>query len=312
MKAAQLNGYGGKEVLQVVDDAAKPVAADGQVLVEVRAAAANPFDVKVREGLTQQMKQLAFPATLGGDVAGVVAELGEGVSGFTVGQAVYGQANALSGQGSFAEFTPVKAEQLGSKPTSIDFTTAAALPLTGVSAYQALVDHIDLQAGQKILIHGGAGGIGTLAIQLAKYLGASVATTASADEAGFVKSLGADTVIDYHSQDFSTLLKDYDAVYDTVGGETNKKSYQILKRGGALVSMVEQPDAVLVKQHDIHYTAQFTRVTTERLAKVAKLVDSGTLKAHVDKVFPLAEAAEALEYLKTGHPRGKVVIQVRA
>ncbi len=311
MNAAQINGYGDKDVVQVTTDAPKPSPAAGQVLVEVQATGVNPFDITVREGRARQMAELSFPATLGGDFAGTVAELGPDVSGFEVGQAVYGQASPLSGQGSFAEFTPVKTDQLATKPASVDFVSAAALPLVSSSAYQALVDHMNLQAGQKILIHGGAGGIGSTAIQLAKHLGAYVATTARADEANFVKKLGADEVIDYESQDFSELLKDYDAVYDTVGGETNAKSYTILKPGGALVSMVAQPDEEKVKQHQIKYTAQLTHVTTERLTRIAELVDSGVLKVKVDKVFPLDQAVAALEYLKTGHPRGKVVIRVK-
>ncbi len=311
MKAAQINGYGGPDVMKTVDGVLKPTAGAGQVLVEIYDTAANPFDWKVREGQVKEFIPLQFPAILGGDVAGTVAEIGEGVTGFEVGQAVYGMANAAGGQGSFAEFTPVKAEQLAPKPSSIDFTAAATLPLVSVSAYQALVDHIDLQAGQKILIHGGAGGIGSLAIQIAKSLGAYVATTASSAEADFVKSLGADEVIDYQTQDFSTMLKDYDAVFDTVGGETNTKSYTILKKGGALVSMVQPVDEALAKQYGVQYTQQSSKPTVERLTKIAELVDSGALKAHVDKVFPLDQAAEALEYLKTNHPRGKVVIQIK-
>lgn len=311
MKAAQINGYGGLEAVQV-GEADKPTPAAGQVLVEVHAAAVNPFDVKVREGLVRNMAELNFPATLGGDAAGTVAALGAGVTGFQLGQAVYGQAGALSGQGSFAEFTPVKAEQLAAKPTSLDFTAAAALPLVGCSAYQALVDHINLKAGQKILIHGAAGGIGSVAVQLAKHLGAYVAATAGAEDADFVKSLGADEVIDYRGQDFAALLKDYDAVFDTVGGETNRKSYTVLKPGGALVSMSEKPDDALVNKYAVLYTAQFTRTTTERLTKVAELVDAGNLKVHIDKIFPLDQAAEALEYQKTGHPRGKIVIRIKS
>ncbi len=310
MKAAQITSYGGPEVMSVTE-IDKPALTEGQVLVEVCAAAVNPFDVKVRDGVMRHMKDLDFPATLGGDVAGTVSEVGSGVTGFEVGEAVYGQANALSGHGSFAEYAPVKAESLAAKPVSLDFVNAAAVPLTAVSAYQALTDHMDLQTGQKILIHGGAGGIGTMAIQLAKQLGAYIATTATAADTEYVQSLGADEVIDYQNQDFTEIVHAYDAVYDTVGGETNAKSYQLLKPGGTLVSMVEQPNDELLQQHGIHYTFQFTKVTTERLASIAKLVDAGTLKVNVDKVFPLDQAAEALEYLATGHPRGKVVIQVK-
>lgn len=311
MKAAQIKAYGGKEVMQVTDDAPKPALEDEQVLVEVAAAGVNPFDITVREGHARQMAELDFPATLGGDVAGTVAEIGGKVQVFQVGHAVYGQAKALSGHGSFAEFTPVPITQLAAKPAKLDFTQAAAVPLVAASAYQALVDHMNLQKGQRILIHGAAGGIGSLAVQLAKHLGAYVAATASAEEVDFVKSLGADEVIDYKNQDFSQLIKDYDAVFDTVGGDTNTRSYTVLKSGGTLVSMLAQPDDELVKKYRINYVAQSSRVTIERLTKVAELFDAGVLKPKVDKVFPLDQAAEALEYLKTGHPHGKVVIQVK-
>jgi len=310
MKAAQLIKYGGQDAIQT-QEAPRPVPAEGEVLIEVHAAGVNPFDVKVREGKVRGMAELDLPATLGGDFAGVVSELGRGVSGFEPGQAVYGQAGALSGRGSFAEFTPVKAEQLAPKPNAVDFVEAAGLPLVGSSAYQALVDHMDLQAGQKILIHGGAGGIGSIAVQLAKHLGAYVAATAGADDVDFVKNLGADEVVDYRSQDFSELIHGYDAVYDTVGGETNRRSYAVLRPGGALVSMAAKPDEELVKKYGIKYVSQFTRTTTERLGKVAELVDSGTLKPYVDKVFVLEQAAEAVEYIKSGHHRGKVIIEIK-
>ena len=310
MKAAQINTYGGPEVLQLSETASQPMAKEGQVLVAVVAAGVNPFDYKVRDGSARSMVELNFPATLGGDVAGTVAAVGTGVTGFQTGQEVYGQAGALSGEGSFAEFTPVKADQLASKPASVDFVMAAALPLVGVSAYQALVDHMHLQAGQKILIHGAAGGIGSMAVQLAKHLGAYVAATATTADVDFVKTMGADEVIDYKTKDFAALLHGYDAVFDTVGGETNAKSYTVLKPGGALVSMVAPPDKALVEQYQLQYTHQFTRVTTDRLSHITDLVDSKALRVNVDKVFPLTQAAEALEYLKTGHPRGKVVIKI--
>ncbi|MDB5163628.1 MAG: hypothetical protein JWS12_245 [Candidatus Saccharibacteria bacterium] len=310
MKAAQITEYGDKSVLKTVVDAPKPKAAAGQVLVAVHAAAVNPFDWKVREGQAQAYVPLKFPATLGSDFAGVIEELGEGVNGLSVGMEVYGQANALGGEGSFAEFVPVKAESVAPKPKKLDFVTAAALPLAGVSTYQALVEEANLQAGQKVLIHGGAGGIGSYAIQLAKHLKAYVATTAAADDADFVKNLGADEVIDYTSQDFSTLLQDYDVVYDTVGGDTYTKSYQVLKPGGILISMTEQPNEELAAQHQVTAIAQQTRTTTERLTKLAELVDQGAIKPQIDKVFPLEEASQALAYIQEGKHRGKVVIKV--
>ena len=310
MRAAQIKAYGGQDAVQV-NDADKPTAGEGQVLVKVHAAGINPFDWKVRDGQAQSMGQPNFPATLGGDVAGVVTEVGPGVNDFELGQAVYGQAGALSGQGSFAEFTPVKATSLAAKPASLDLVAAAALPLASVSAHQALVEHANLQAGQKILIHGGAGGIGTMAIQLAKHLGAHVATTVAADQTDYVKSLGADEIIDYTSQDFATIIKDYDVVFDTVGGETFDKSYQVLKSGGIIVSMAHEVDEEQDKKYDVRSISQFTIVTTDRLKAIAKLVDAGALKVQLDKVFPLEQAAEALEYQKTGHPKGKVVLKVR-
>lgn len=310
MKAALINEYGGEDVMTVVSDIAQPTANAGHVVVAVHASSANPFDWKVREGMMKDFITLEMPAILGGDVAGVVAEIGENVTGFEVGQEVYGMANSAGGHGAFAEFTSVSAKQLVPKPSSVDFVTAAAIPLTGVSAYQALVDSMNLQSGQKILIHGGAGGIGSFAIQLAKHIGAYVATTALAADADYVKGLGADEVIDYTSQDFSTILQDYDAVFDLVGGESNTKSYGILKSGGAMVSMVMPADEALVAEHGVVYTKQNSKSTVERLTAIATLVDQGHLKVNVDKVFTLDEAPEALEYLKVGHPRGKVVIQV--
>jgi alcohol dehydrogenase len=311
MKAAQITSYGGPEVLKTVDDAANPHAGAGEVLVEVSAAGVNPFDWKVRQGFMKDYFALQFPAVLGGDFAGIIAEIGEGVNGLKIGDEVYGQANAAGGQGSYAEFTPVKAGQVAAKPQSIDFITAAAIPLAGASAYQALVEHINLQTGQKVLIHGGAGGIGVFAIQLAKTLGAYVATTASSEDAEFVKSLGADEVIDYKNQKFEEVLKDYDAVFDTVGGETNKKSYQILKSGGVLVSMVDGPDEQLVKKYGVKYVQQMTQTNQDKLSKLAGLVDQGKLKVTVDKTFPLGQASEALAYLQNNHPKGKVVINVK-
>lgn len=308
MKAAQISEYGGKDVLKVLE-ASQPKAGAGQVLVEVRAAGVNPFDWKVREGQARQMAELKFPATLGGDFAGVVAELGEGVSGLSVGDEVYGQAGALSGLGSFAEFTPVKSGQVAPKP-SIDFVQAASLPLAGVSAYQALVDHAGLQKGQKVLVRGGAGGIGSIAVQLAGHLGAYVATTVLAKDADYAKSLGADETIDYTSQDFTQIVRDYDVVYDLVGGETARKSYGVLKKGGVLVSMLEQPDEELMQQYGVKMISQFTQVTTERLNKLAKLIDNGAVRVHIDKTFALDRAADALDYLQNNHPRGKVVIEV--
>jgi alcohol dehydrogenase len=310
MKAVQITDYGAK--VQVVDGVEKPDLELDRVLVDVNAAALNPFDVKLSEGFYGDGLSIELPAIPGGDVAGIVAELGADVTGFNVGDAVYGSANAAGGHGSLAEFTVVKASQLYKKPANTDFAQAAALPLVAVSAYQAIVDHMNLQADQKILVHGGAGGIGSIAIQIAKHVGAYVATTTAAKDTEFVNNLGADEVIDYKSQDFSQIIRDYDAVFDTVGGETNLKSYKVVKAGGSFVSMLEAPNAELVKKNSINYVQQASQTTSERLAKITELVEAGVLEVHIDKLFSLDDAAIAFEHLKSGHPRGKVVIQIKA
>lgn len=308
MKAALMNEYGGPEVVKTVDGVPKPKINDNQVLVEVHAAGVNPFDVKVRAGFARAMGELRFPAILGGDVSGVVAEVGANVLHVKPGDAVYGLAGALSSQGSFAEFAPVSGGQIAKQPAKTTYAEAAALPLAGVSALQAIVETLDVQKGQKVLIHGGAGGIGSIAIQIAKHLGAYVAATASAKHAQFVKSLGADEVLDYHKDKFRDLLHDYDAVFDTVGGETFIDSYKVLRPGGIIVSMAAQANPELDKHHDVTSHGQYTQANTGRLERLAQLVESGAVKVHIDKTFPLSETAEALEYLETGHPKGKVVI----
>jgi NADPH:quinone reductase-like Zn-dependent oxidoreductase len=312
MKAAQINKYGGSEVVEINKNAPRPTVSQGHLLIEVHAAGVNPVDWKIREGYMRQMAPLKFPATLGGDFSGVIAEVGEGVSGFEKGDEVYGQASITrGGSGSFAEFASADVNTTAPKPKNTSHVEAAALPLTGVSAWQALVDHIGLSRGEKILIHGGAGGIGSIAIQLAKYLGAYVATTVSAKDIPYVKELGADEAIDYKNQSFEDLVHDYDAVYDTVGGETYVKSFKVLKKGGIIVSMLEQPRSDLMEQYEVNAIGQFTQVNSERLSKLAELVEKRAIKVHVEKTFPLEQAGEALAYLQNGHPRGKVVLKIK-
>jgi NADPH:quinone reductase-like Zn-dependent oxidoreductase len=310
MRAAQLTQYGGQDAVQFTTEAPTPEVTPGHILVKVAAASINAIDWKIREGMMQQMAPVDFPATLGGDLAGTVEEIGEGTEGFTIGQEVYGQTNPFSGHGSFAEYSLIPAGNLAPKPQSTNLEQAAALPLTAVSAYQALAETLNLQPGQKILIHGGAGGIGSFAIQLAKHLGTYVATTAAADDLEFVRQMGADEAIDYTSQKFEEIINGYDAVFDTVGGQTLEKSYQVLRAGGQLVSMAGAPNEELAATHHITASAQQTRVTTDRLQKVAELVDQGILTPAIDKTFPLEQTAEALEYMRAGHHRGKVVINV--
>lgn len=311
MKAVQINKYGGSEVLEI-KDVQTPKPSKGQILVEVHAASINPFDWKLRAGYMKEMIPLTFPVTMGGDFAGVVTELGESVSKFKIGDEVYGSALILNGSsGGFAEVAAVNAANIANKPKSLNSEEAAALPVVGASAVQGFEENIKLQKTQKILIHGGAGGIGSIAIQLAKYLGAYVATTVSTDDIQFVKDLGADEVIDYKNQKFEELLKDYDAVFDTVGGETADKSFKVLKKGGVIVSMLGQPNPDLAKQHGVAAIGQGTETNAKHLTRLAELVDSGKIKAQVDKTFPLDHVKEAFDYQEKSSPRGKVVLKIR-
>lgn len=312
MKAVQINKYGGIEVLEVVRNVPKPSASKGQVLVAVHAASINPFDWKVREGYVKDFIKLSFPTTVGGDFAGVIVDLGKGASGFKVGDRVYGQAAVFAGgTGAFAQILAASVDKIAKKPKKIDFIEAASLPLVGMSALQALETHIKLKKGAKILIHGGAGGIGSIAIQLAKALGAYVATTVSGADKEFVKDLGADEVIDYKSEDFEEKLSSFDAVFDTVGGEVTDKSFKVLKKGGILVSMAGQPSEDLAKKYGIVAIGQNTEGNTERLNRLAELVDEGKIKPQVDKVFTLDRVKEAFKHLEQGHVRGKVVLKIK-
>src|SRR5689334_13717521 len=253
MKSAQFKRYGGSDVVEISQTTSTPNLAAGNVLVEIKAASINPIDWKIREGYMQQMIPIQFPSTLGMDFSGVIKQAGEGVtsSDFKQGDEVYGHAGVTNGgSGAFAELALANVEHIAFKPKRLNHLEAAALPLVGVSAWQALVENIGLSKDQKILIHGGAGGIGSISIQLAKKLGAYIATTVSTDDKQFVEKLGADEVIDYKTQAFEDLIHNYDAAYDTVGGETYTKSFRVLKKGsGIIVSMLEQPNSQLMQQY---------------------------------------------------------------
>ena len=311
MKSAQINKYGSSEVVEINQNTPEPTLSSGKVLVTIKAAGVNPAEWKIREGGLQQMISLQFPFTLGMDFSGVIKQVGEGVSSseFKQGDEVYGQAGVVNGgSGAFAEIALAKTEGISNKPKRLNHAEAAALPLVGVSAWRALMENIGLSKGQRILIHGGAGGIGSIAIQLAKNLEAYVTTTVSANDKEFVQGLGADQVIDYKNQNFEDLLHDYDAVFDTVGGETYKRSFKVLKKEGIIVSMLEQPNSELMNQYDIKAIFQFTQADRERLTKLAQWVDQNNIRVNVDRTFSLDEAADALDYQKDVHPRGKVVL----
>jgi alcohol dehydrogenase len=314
MKSAQIKRYGGSEVVEINQSTPAPNdPSAGKVLVRIKAAGVNPVDWKIREGYFQQMTPLQFPSTLGMDFSGIIEKVGEGVSDFRYDDEVYGQASAMRGDsGAFAEMALATADNMSHKPKTLSHQEAAGLPLVGVSAWRALVETIELSKGQKILIHGGAGGIGSIAIPLAKHLGGYTATTVSTNDRQFVKEeIGADEVIDYKTQNFEDVLShDYDAVFDTVGGETYTRSFKVLKRGGIIVSMLEQPNQELMDQFGVKAIFQFTQVNRERLTKLAQWADENKIRVNVDKTFSLDDAGKALDYLRDVHPRGKVVLQV--
>jgi NADPH:quinone reductase-like Zn-dependent oxidoreductase len=308
MKAARIHEYGGPEKV-VIDEIENPTVGNGQVVVKVRAASLNPFDTTVREGRVPGM--VTLPVILGGDIAGEVVEVGTAVTDFKVGDEVYGQAAAVAGNsGALAEFAVTKAGQIALKPKSVDMMAAACLPLVGVSAMQALQKHINLQPGQTILIQGGAGAIGSVAVQLAKYLGAKVYATATENGIRFAQEMGADGVINYQKEKFEERVKDVDAVFDTVGGEILERSYAVAKRGGTIVTMIGKPDGQKAQELGITVIAQQTRVSTDKLQGLAKLVDEGVIKPHIAKVFDLDQAAEAFKTREAGHLSGKVVLKI--
>lgn len=317
MKSARIKGYGSTNNVIEIDQNTPPPndPSEGKVLVKIKAAGVNPIDWKISEGYMQQIMPLEFPATLGWDFSGIVEKAGAGVSDIKQGDEVYGQSSVvMGGSGTFAEMALANADNIARKPITLSHEEAAGLPTVGVSAWQALVDIIGLSKGQKILIHGGAGGVGSIAISLAKYIGAYVATTVSEKDKQFAKEeIGADEIIDYKTQTFENVLSshDYDAVLDTVGGETYSRSFKILKRGtGIIVSTLEQPNQELMEKFGVKAILVFSQVNRERLTKLAQWVDQNNVRVNVDKMFPLDDAAKALECQKDGHPRGKVVLAI--
>jgi alcohol dehydrogenase len=312
MKSAQITRYGNTNEVIEIRQTSTPNLSAGKVLVEVKAAGINPIDWKIREGYMQRMIHLQFPSTLGLDFFGIVKQVGEDVSSdFNQGNEVYGQAGVpMGGSGSFSDVALAIATSIAHKPKTLGHIEAAALPLVGVSAWQALVENIALSNGQRILIHGGAGGIGSIAIQLAKNLGAYVATTVSINDKQFVQELGADEVIDYRTQPFEDIINDYDAVVDTVGGETYSRSFKVLRKGGIIVSMLEQPNSELMEQYGVKSVFQFTQVNRERLSKLAEWVDQNKVRVNVEKTYSLDEAGKALDYSRDIHPRGKIVLTI--
>jgi NADPH:quinone reductase-like Zn-dependent oxidoreductase len=307
MKAIQMHAFGGPEVLALEDISIPEPKAD-EVLVKVHAASVNPVDWKIRKGGYPTVKQEDLPVVPGRDIAGEVVALGADIGRFSVGDAVYAFLDAK--HGGYEEYVAVKAGELAPKPGSIDMTTAAAVPLAALTAWQGLFDHGAVRAGQRVLIHGGAGGVGHFAIQFAKARGAWVATTVSADDLDFVHGLGADQMIDYKSQRFEELLEPVDMVFDLVGGETRDRSFNVLKKMGIMVSTLGEPDRRKAEDHGIQVAGYLAQPSGQQLAEIARLIDAGKVRVEVRHVFPLSEAATAQRVLEEEHGRGKVVLRV--
>jgi NADPH:quinone reductase and related Zn-dependent oxidoreductases len=309
MKAVVINQYGGRENLheQQVPD---PVPAEHQVIVRLAATSINPIDWKLREGYLKQKFDWPFPIILGWDVAGVITETGEQVKGWKTGDRVFARP-ATTPQGSYAALAPVDDHLLVRIPDNLSFAEAASVPLAGLTAWQALFDNAHLQKGEKVLIHAGAGGVGSLAVQFARNKGAFVITTASKENAAFLKSLGADQVIDYHTTLFTDVLSDIDVVFDTLGGTIQQDSFKVLKPGtGRLVSIVQAPDPDLAFRYHVKAEAIWLRENGRQLKEIAALLEEGKVRAVVGSRFPFSEQGvrDAHKLSETHHARGKIVI----
>jgi len=304
MKAERIHGFGGPEVLKF-EDVPRPNPGRNEVLVRVHAAGVNPIDWKIRRG---QLGELRLPLVLGWDFSGVVESIGKDVSEFRVGDEIFGE--AAPGSGSYAEFALARTSQCARKPAALDHIHAAALPVVGSTAWQALFDIAGLRAGQTVLIHAAAGGVGSIAVQLARLKGARVIGTASSRNADFVRQLGADEVIDYRTGHFDDSVRGVDVVLDTVGGETQDRSWHVLKRGGILVSTVQ----LIPKDKPVAFGVRGAHITqhprSDQLAEIAELVASGRITLNIDTVLPLDKARHAQELSESRHARGKIVLVV--
>ena len=332
MKAFIVKRYGKKEKLQQTE-IADPVVKEKDILVQVHAAGVNLLDSKIRDGEFKMILPYKTPFTLGHDVSGIVIKVGSRVSKFKVGDAVYARP-ADHRIGTFAAFISMNENDVAMKPKNLSMEEAASIPLVALTAWQALVEKANLTKGQKVFIQAGSGGVGTFAIQLAKHLGAIVATTTSAANIDLVKSLGADVVIDYKKEDFETILKDYDVVLNSQDTKTLKKSLKVLKTGGKVISISGPPDPdfgqeinanwflkiVLkilsagirkkAKRLGVNFSFLFMRAQGEQLSQITKLIESGIIKPVMDKVFPFEQTNEAMSYVETGRAKGKVVVKV--
>lgn len=307
MKAVRIYTFGPPEVLSL-EDVPKSKPGSGEVLVQVKAAGIGPWDALIRSGKSALPQPL--PLTLGSDLSGVIDSIGPGVEHFKIGDEVFGVTNEHF-TGAYAEYALAKASMIAPKPNSLNHTQAASVPVVAVTAWQMVFDFACVAPGQIVLVHGGAGNVGAFAVQLAKRAGAAVIATASAEDERYVHTLGADGVMNYRAVRFYEHLKNVDAVLDTIGGETLERSYEIIKPGGIVVSSAAQPSKEKAGQHGARAVFFIVQVTTERLTKIARMIDAGELKTQVGEVLWLDEARRGHEMLEGApHRRGKIVIKV--
>ena len=331
MKAFVVDRYGKADNVRI-GDMPDPTLRDDEVLVQVRAASVNPLDSKIRDGEFKLLLKYRLPLILGHDLAGIVVRVGSRVRHFKPGDEVYARP-ADYRIGTFAEYIAVSEADLAIKPTTLTMEEAASIPLVALTAWQALIERAKLKKGQKVLIHAGAGGVGTVAIQLAKHLGATVATTTSTANVDLVKRLGADIVIDYKKEDFASLLHGYDVVLNSLDAKTLSKSARVLKPGGQLISISGPPDPAFAKAlgsaflglvmrllsrrirkeaaaRGANYSFLFMRTSGSQLREITTLIESGVIRPVLDRVFPFEATKEAMAYVETGRARGKVVVKM--
>ena len=333
MKALILKRYGGPNQIAFAD-IPRPVPKADEILVQVHAVGLNPIDNMISKGTFKPIIRMRLPSTLGSDLAGTVVEVGNRVTRFKVGDSVFASTFDLD-IGALAEFAAIPESVAALKPANLDFVQAASIPMVGLTSWQALKERANVQPGQKVFIPAGSGGIGTFAIQLAKYFGAKVGTTTSTGNVDLVRSLGADEVIDYKKQKFEEVLKDYDFVLGTVRGDAIEKSLQILKPNSKVVSLIGPPDAAFARARGMNflmrfvigllsrkiigraskrrvgYSFLFVRPDGEQLTKIAELLHTETIRPVIDQTFPFDQAKEALAYLEKGRAKGKVVVQIK-
>lgn len=332
MKAYFINKYTKEDL--ILADISTPSINENEVLVEIYAAGLNLLDSKIKTGEFKLILPYKLPLILGHDFAGVVVKIGKNVKNYKIGDEVYSRVSDFN-IGTFAEYIAVNENDLASKPKNITMEEAASIPLVALTAWQALIDVANIKKGQRVFIQAGSGGVGTVAIQLAKYLGATVATTASTKSFDFLKELGADTLIDYKTQDFENLLKDYDVVLNSQDKKTLKKSLNTVKKGGKIISISGPPTPEFAKsiraswlikfvltmisyrirkkskKKGIDYTFLFMKSNGEQLKEISKLIESGIIKPVVDKIFPFTETNNALKYVESGRAKGKVVVKMK-